>query len=57
MIEARMIRAEMHIAALRPKKYSFNGSDNQQPTRLADRYVLALTTANIQASGPLGWHP
>lgn len=57
MIEARIKSADMQIAALRPKKYSFSGSANQHPTKLAERYVLAFTIANIQASGPPGWHP
>ena len=54
MIDASITSADIQIAARRPKKYSLMGSDNQQPTRLAAKYVLALTTAKIQASCPPG---
>lgn len=36
-IAERMRTAEMQIAARRPKKYSFKGSESQQPIKLADR--------------------
>jgi hypothetical protein len=38
------------IAPLLPKTNSLRGSENQQPTRLAARYVTALTPANIQVA-------
>ena len=54
MIAPRIRIPEMHIADRLPKKYSFSGSEIQQPTRLADRYVDALTIAKIQAWVPVG---
>lgn len=49
--------AEIAIGALRPSSPSDSGSDNQHPTRLAEKYGAALTIANIQAPSFVGSQP